>query len=129
MNNQKHEMRELTAAEKKKAHKLRELFAAYKDQHEPKLTKKKLAEELGWSAATVSFYINGKLALNYEAIYKFAKRLRFKPSEIDARLMVDPSSEKMSVQEVAALYDQLDESKQKIVLELLGALGSEPPAK
>ncbi|CAM3558232.1 helix-turn-helix domain-containing protein [Parendozoicomonas haliclonae] len=50
------------------------------------LTQVKLQKKLDMKQSTISQYMNGKIALNTEAVLKFAKVLRVHPGEIDPRV-------------------------------------------
>ncbi|MFV1943435.1 helix-turn-helix transcriptional regulator, partial [Pseudomonas luteola] len=77
--------RTITAEDQAKAKRLRAIWDRKKT--ELALTQKKAAELLGYSnQGVVGQYINGHIALNTDAIIKFAKLLRVAPFEIDPTL-------------------------------------------
>lgn len=75
-------MRPLTEVEMKRARRLSTLFNEYCDRYEPHLTRAQLAKELDWTPSTVTFYLNGRMALGMEAATAFADRLNFDPAEV-----------------------------------------------
>lgn len=54
----------------------------------PALTQTEVGEQCGWNSpqSTVSQYLNGKVALNLDALVKLARFLRFEPAEVSPTL-------------------------------------------
>lgn len=76
--------RELTFDELEDAKRLKRIWIARRD--ELHLSQVKAAKELGYnSQGAISQYINGKVALNFQAAAKFAKLLRVNVAEISPR--------------------------------------------
>jgi len=66
------------------------LKAAYQQRKrlDPTLTQEKIADLCGWSGqSVVSQYMNGRIALNFSALVKFANILQAEPHIISPRLM------------------------------------------
>jgi predicted transcriptional regulator len=63
------------------------------------LTQTKVGELLGMKQGAVAQYINGHIALNYEATIEFARVLDVKPWDIDASLGVLVNKKKITEQE------------------------------
>lgn len=59
-----------------------------KKKVDPDLNQEKIADMCGWAGqSVVSQYLNGKIALNFSALVKFASILNFDPSEVSPRLV------------------------------------------
>ncbi|WP_082302393.1 LexA family transcriptional regulator [Pseudomonas bananamidigenes] len=55
---------------------------------DPELNQEKIADLCGWAGqSVVSQYLNGKIALNFSALVKFASILKFDPREVSPRLV------------------------------------------
>lgn len=52
------------------------------------ITQTSIADELGMKQGSVAQYMNGSIALNYEAVIRFAKVLQVQPWDIDPTLQV-----------------------------------------
>lgn len=79
------ERRKLTAEETADAKRLREVWSRKKE--ELKLTQEKVGAELGWKTqSTVSQYLNGKIALNLNALVKLSEILEVAPEQISPRI-------------------------------------------
>ncbi|WP_252108959.1 MULTISPECIES: S24 family peptidase [unclassified Halomonas] len=85
----------LTPEQDAEAIRLKSIFAARKDAARArgqKLTQEDVAALCGWGGqSAVSQYMNGKIALNLEALHKLAKALDFEPSEVSPRLAGEPT--------------------------------------
>lgn len=78
--------RVITPADLANANRLKAIYNAKK--RELDLTQTKLADKLGMKQGAVAQYINGSIALNYEAVIEFAKVLKTEPWNIDPTLNV-----------------------------------------
>lgn len=90
----------LTQEQLEESRRLKEIFlkrkAEAKERGE-KLTQDDIADACGYTGqSVVSQYLNGRIALNLDALLKFSKALDFTPSEVSPRLgkfMAPPSQE------------------------------------
>lgn len=74
----------LNAEEKALADRLHSIWRRKKK--ELSLSQEKAAHIYGCSQGNISQYLNGKIPLNTDAIYKFASILEVSPSEIDPKM-------------------------------------------
>ncbi|WP_075881496.1 XRE family transcriptional regulator [Vreelandella massiliensis] len=91
--------RTITEEDKQNALRLKNLYNAKKK--DLGLTQTSIGNELGMKQGAVAQYINGHIALNYEAVIRFAKILQVKPWEIDPTLSVLNPVGEIKTQEVA----------------------------
>ncbi|WP_051587476.1 helix-turn-helix transcriptional regulator [Pseudomonas sp. RL] len=88
--------RTITLRDQENAQRLRAIWR--RRMAEEQLTQAKLAKLLGLSPPTTCQYLSGKIALNTDAILKFALALKVPPSDIDpklAALSLVPSSNRI----------------------------------
>lgn len=78
--------RTITENDRRNAARLKRLYEAKKKQLN--MTQTSLAEALGMKQGAVAQYINGHIALNYEAAIRFARLLEVDPWDIDPELDV-----------------------------------------
>lgn len=76
----------ITQKDKETAKRLKALYLA--KRHELELTQTKIADMVDMKQGAVAQYFNGHIALNYEAVIKFAKALQTDPWNIDPSLHV-----------------------------------------
>lgn len=77
--------RKITNTDLENAARLARVWRQKKD--ELNLTQEKLAEEWAVSQSTISQYLNGRIALNTDAVLRFAKRLEVSPLQIAPDLL------------------------------------------
>jgi transcriptional regulator with XRE-family HTH domain len=97
----------LTAEQIADAHRFKQIWVRKKTALN--LTQEKVCEHMGWSSqSSFSQYLNGKIALNLQAVVKLAKILQVLPEEISPVLTRDiKQSERRGVQDEAARYSNL----------------------
>lgn len=86
--------RELTNEEQGECARLKAIFEERRKEakdHGQRLTQESLGYACGWKSgqSAVNQYLNGKVALNLEALLKFSAELRFEPSEVSPRLAAE----------------------------------------
>lgn len=81
---------ELTHEQIEESKRLKEIYAERKASARSlgeKLTQEGLAEACGWTGqSAVSQYLNGRIALNLDALIKLSRALNFDPKEVSERL-------------------------------------------
>ena len=90
----------LDAAEREASAKLSRIWHAKKK--ELGLSQERAAELYGCSQGNISQYLNGKIPLNTDAVYKFAKMLKVNPIEIRPDLKEAVTLSSLELDEVTA---------------------------
>ena len=93
--------RRITSTDKENARRLKNLYLAKRKDLE--LTQHKIADRVGMKQGAVAQYFNGHIALNYEAVIKFAKVLDVEPWKIDPSLHVVSGAKPETDPEVTVL--------------------------
>lgn len=91
--------RVITEQDKANAQRLKAIYNAKKKQLG--ITQTDLATQIGMKQGAAAQYINGHIALNYEAVIRFAKALQVDPWDIDPELNVLSAKGEVTSREVA----------------------------
>lgn len=104
--------RELNASERLAQQNLRRIWDAKKG--ELGLTQESAAEKMGFSTqGAVGHYLNGHIPLNTDAVIKFSRLLKVKPTEIDKEFavfedLIQQPTKTAGKSDRQALHDEID---------------------
>ncbi len=96
--------RVITEQDKANAQRLKAIYNAKKKQLG--ITQTDLAKQIGMKQGAAAQYINGHIALNYEAVIRFAKALQVDPWDIDPELDILSAKGEVTSREVAVDVEQ-----------------------
>ncbi len=106
--------RNLTAEEKAECARLKAVYELRKTESKAdgrKLSQADVGHECGWQSgqSAVNQYLNGKVALNVDALLKLAAVLRFEPEDVSPRLASEIRQISLAAEKVRRVKDEEDE--------------------